>query len=90
MEPAGGFMNPRLEKSLNLLASIVSFSMCLSMLMNSAEGATLEHGVPAPALQWLLYVAVAIAMIASWGAIHHFANAILANDAQDAADGRKR
>jgi hypothetical protein len=83
-------MNPRFEKPLNLLASIVSFSMCLSMLMNSAEGATLDEVVSAPALQSLLYVAVAIAMIASWGAIHHFANAILANDAQDPTDGRER
>ena len=83
-------MNPKFEKSLNLLASIVSFSMCLSMLMNSAEGATLEHAVSAPALQSLLYIAVAIAMIASWGAIHHFASAVLANDTQDPAGGPTR
>jgi hypothetical protein len=83
-------LNPRFEKSLNLLASIVSFSMCLSMLMNSAEGATLEEVVSAPALQSLLYVAVAVAMIASWGAIHHFATAILASDAPNPVDGRER
>ena len=71
-------MNPAFEKLLNLLASIVSFSMCLSILMSSAEAAAAERALPSSSLHALLYGALALATIASWGAIHHFANEFLA------------
>ncbi len=79
-------MNPAFGKLLNLLASIVSFSMCLSILMNSAEAS--ERALASPPLHAVLYGALALATVASWGAIHHFANEFLAADKRDSVRRR--
>lgn len=82
-------MTSNVKTIMNLLASVIAFSMCVSMWTSGADVRPLEGFAAGSFIEALCYAILAFVTAGSGGAFHYFARQFLA-DGKRGSDAKAR